>query len=149
MAPAGGWPAVVLAGRRCQGLLIFVAPALAAWVSLKGNFVLSELDLKFRPVAPQPRGSAGDAGKRCQQAAAAQFVAELAGEALSFLPPQAAQMAKKHQGAQGDRQADEQLQADLEHGGGKDGPTGAENASLGAARRSCSAGHAVFRFLGA
>lgn len=63
--------------------------------------------------------SGGDAGQGSEQAAAAQFVVELGGQTVTLLPPQAAQMAKQHQGAQSDRQADQQLQAELEHGGGK------------------------------
>jgi hypothetical protein len=63
--------------------------------------------------------SGADAGQGREQAAATQLVAELRGQAVPLLPPQATQMAEKHQGPQRDRQADQQLQAELEHSGGE------------------------------
>lgn len=79
--------------------------------------------VKGHPGAPWPRGparaaSAADPRQGGEQAAATQLVAELRGQAMALLPPQTAQMAEQHQGPQRDRQADQQLQAELQHGDG-------------------------------
>ena len=61
--------------------------------------------------------SGADARQGREQAAASQLETELRGQAVALLPPQATQMAEEHQGPQRDRQADQQLQAELEHSG--------------------------------
>lgn len=99
--------------------------------------------------ADVPAHSGHDARQGSEKTAAAKFVAKLGGQAVTLLPPQPAQMAEQHQGTQRNRQADQQLQAELQHGGGEGSPTRAEDASLGAACGSCSADHALSRFRGA
>lgn len=62
--------------------------------------------------------SGADPWQRGEQATAAQLVAELGGQAVPLVSPQTTQMAEQHESPQRDRQADQQLQAELQHGCG-------------------------------
>lgn len=57
-----------------------------------------------------------------QQPAAAQLPAELAGQGVRH--PEPAQVAEQGQGAEAEGEADQQLQAELEHGAVPDPPEG-------------------------
>jgi len=104
------------------------------------------------PWPPLPGGSGADPRQGGDQAAAAQFVPEFAGQDVTLLAPQTAQVAEQHQRPQHDRQTDQQLQAELEHGDREAAMAAlarARNASLEMARRSCPADHARSPFAGA
>ena len=65
------------------------------------------------------------------QAPAAQFGMKLAGEASPFLLPEAPELVEQHQPPENQGEADEHLQADLQHG------SGGQEAGESGAQRTC------------